>query len=624
MKIKLLLGVLLLTFLQAVSQTTAIPDTNFEQALIDLGIDSDGTVNGQVLTADISGVTNLDVSNKNISDLTGIENFDSLGNLNCSNNQLISLDISNNASTLYWLNCDNNLLTNLDVSNNDYLLVLECKNNLLTSLNVRVERIQALYCQGNQLTVLDLSINTKIDTIFCYDNQLTSLDLSNNTLLKRINCYENQLTNLNVSNNLNLENLNCFTNQLTSLDITNNTKLKFLSCVDNNLSSLNTSNNNLLEDLFCSDNQISNLDLSQNPLLTFLTCDGNQLPNINISNNTALTTFWCQNNQIVSLDLSNHSSLFDVNCSNNQLSYLNIKNNNNSTILGGDYNDMNATNNPNLTCIQVDDITYSTTNWTNIDPQTSFSENCSIIWTSNAENNNDFAKIDSDTDTFNWEVDNAASRGSGARFFSKSWDSGAGNLTPDNLLITPTGEISIPVTATSISFKLNVEASNALRPAENFAIYVFDEAVGQSFDTKIYEETLTVGGDGTDKDISATIPSSFAGKNIGIIVRHYDCTGQDKLYVDNFEVSYEEFALSNKKTIAQKVNIYPNPTKHSINVSLKEKSNYTLININGKVIKTGTLTPQQNNIDISKAANGLYFLTLENENKLITKKIIKQ
>jgi len=36
-----------------------------------------------------------------------------------------------------------------------------------------------------------------------------------------------------------------------------------------------------------------------------------------------------------------------------------------------------ATNNPNLTCIEVDDATYSTTNWTNIDSTTSFSENCS-------------------------------------------------------------------------------------------------------------------------------------------------------------------------------------------------------------------------------------------------------
>ncbi|WP_127845117.1 T9SS type A sorting domain-containing protein [Psychroflexus aestuariivivens] len=68
------------------SQTTNIPDENFEQALIDLGIDSDGTVNGQVLTADIETLTELDFSeisiDTHITDLTGIEDFTALEILN--------------------------------------------------------------------------------------------------------------------------------------------------------------------------------------------------------------------------------------------------------------------------------------------------------------------------------------------------------------------------------------------------------------------------------------------------------------------------------------------------------------------------------------------------------------
>jgi hypothetical protein len=39
---------------QCYSQTTAVPDVNFEQALIDLGHDS-GTPDGMVPTANISG-----------------------------------------------------------------------------------------------------------------------------------------------------------------------------------------------------------------------------------------------------------------------------------------------------------------------------------------------------------------------------------------------------------------------------------------------------------------------------------------------------------------------------------------------------------------------------------------
>ena len=86
------------------AQTTAIPDANFEQALIDLGIDTDGIINQSVATADISGVTSLNVHGKNINDLTGIEAFSSLQILDCWNNNLSSLNVDNNAA-LTELNC---------------------------------------------------------------------------------------------------------------------------------------------------------------------------------------------------------------------------------------------------------------------------------------------------------------------------------------------------------------------------------------------------------------------------------------------------------------------------------------------------------------------------------------
>ena len=103
--------------------TTAIPDSNFEQALIDLGFDS-APINGSVLTANISGVTNLNVSNKNISDLTGIEDFIALTGLTCYNNQLTSLDVSNNTA-LEYLECYNNQLISLDVRNGNNSIIEE-------------------------------------------------------------------------------------------------------------------------------------------------------------------------------------------------------------------------------------------------------------------------------------------------------------------------------------------------------------------------------------------------------------------------------------------------------------------------------------------------------------------
>ncbi|GAA4970885.1 hypothetical protein [Algibacter aquimarinus] len=85
------------------SQTINIPDQNFERVLVEEGIDSDKTVNGRVLRIDVQSVTFLDLFNKKIKSLKGIEEFTSLTYLDCRNNYLSSLDLSKNISlsTLY-------------------------------------------------------------------------------------------------------------------------------------------------------------------------------------------------------------------------------------------------------------------------------------------------------------------------------------------------------------------------------------------------------------------------------------------------------------------------------------------------------------------------------------------
>lgn len=92
------------------SQKVNIPDKNFEKALVDLKIDTDGEVNGYLLKSDAQAVTFLDVSNKKIKDLSGIEAFTSLLFLDCSNNQLSNLDLSNNIGLTTIFNDVNDLI----------------------------------------------------------------------------------------------------------------------------------------------------------------------------------------------------------------------------------------------------------------------------------------------------------------------------------------------------------------------------------------------------------------------------------------------------------------------------------------------------------------------------------
>lgn len=88
MKNSLLITLLITGTFSLSAQTVSIPDPIFEQLLIDKEIDTDATVNGQILAADALAVTSLIITyDDNIStsdfitDLTGIEAFTNLESL---------------------------------------------------------------------------------------------------------------------------------------------------------------------------------------------------------------------------------------------------------------------------------------------------------------------------------------------------------------------------------------------------------------------------------------------------------------------------------------------------------------------------------------------------------------
>lgn len=157
---------------------------------------------------------------------------------------------------------------------------------------------------------------------------------------------------MHTSPNTNLEHLICFENRLTHLDVSQQIGLEIISC-------------NL--------NQLVSLNLGQQPNLEYLACNANYLKNVDISQCTALRQMICNENYLEDLDVSPCVSLTLLRCNFNRLMDLNVKNGNNTILY------LNATANPDLTCVRVDDSTYSTNNWLDIDPVASFSESCGIF-----------------------------------------------------------------------------------------------------------------------------------------------------------------------------------------------------------------------------------------------------
>ena len=241
-------------------QQTFIPDDNFEQALIDLGLDD--IIDDYVYTSSIDTITQLHLLNQNIADLTGIENFFQLTYLDCRYNSLTSLDVSNNLF-LENLYCNNNQITEIDLINNDSLNWLQIAYNDLSSLDVSMnEKLEYLSCEFNNL--INLDVNDSLKELRCFFNEISTLNISNNHNLTYIACNNNEILSLDLSDLYNLDILYCSDNLLIELDLRNgfNSTMTemiaynnpFLSCI--NVDDVEWSENNWISENYNIDDSI--------------------------------------------------------------------------------------------------------------------------------------------------------------------------------------------------------------------------------------------------------------------------------------------------------------------------------------------------------------------------------
>jgi len=170
---------------------TYVPDDNFENYLEANGMGDGIQLNDSINFWAIEMLINLDVSNQNISDLTGIEDFTVISSLDCSNNNL----------------------TNLDLTQNNYLQILDCSYNQLTSLTIIFNPLQAfqnyssLICSNNQLISLDLS-QSNCSTFVSNQSSFKSNPNLNCIQVSNSSCWENNLIDF-IDTTYQYYNINC-------------------------------------------------------------------------------------------------------------------------------------------------------------------------------------------------------------------------------------------------------------------------------------------------------------------------------------------------------------------------------------------------------------------------------
>lgn len=123
-------------------------------------------------------------------------------------------------------------------------------------------KVTALYCQYNNLTILDVTQNESLQQLWCQNNQLTTLNLTNNIILETLDCSGNLLPELNLDTNTALHTLFGSNNNFTTLEVTQSH----------------------LTDLFCHNNKLEQLSLENTESLHTLWIFGNQMQPNNLSN----------------------------------------------------------------------------------------------------------------------------------------------------------------------------------------------------------------------------------------------------------------------------------------------------------------------------------------------------
>lgn len=281
------------------AQSTSIPDANFEQALVNQGIDSDGMINGSILNSDAGSVTTLSIDNANINDLTGIAAFTALTSLSCNENNLTALDVSTNVN-LQFLWCARNNLSSLDLSANTNLLNLSASENQLSSLNINgLALLRELYVTDNNLTGINTSTNPALEDYYCSSNQMTSIDIANNPSIQELYIWGNQLNGtLDISSLNQLESTSFFDNSFTGFLVGSNPLLTSLSAANNQLSSIDVSTLTALDEFICQGNQLTYLNVKNGNNVNFTTFNALLNPNLTCievddpAYSTAATATW--------------------------------------------------------------------------------------------------------------------------------------------------------------------------------------------------------------------------------------------------------------------------------------------------------------------------------------------
>jgi Leucine-rich repeat (LRR) protein len=431
-----------------------------------------------------------------------------------------------------------------------------------------------------------------------------------------------------------LKYLNCTNNNLSTINLTKNDSLRELNCVNNKISSLNLEKNLKLNNLLISDNKLSSLNLTKNDSIRSIYAERNILSSLNLSKNKKLNYLNISYNKLSTLDISENTLLEILDVSSNNLTSLNLKNGNN-ILLG---NSVNFIDNPNLSCIQVDDAEYSNTNWTTFkDATATFNTNCPLEYIALQDSNFEQKLIDLgiDNDGLNGKISssdintvtsldlsysNITNLSGIEGFTSLSYlDCSNNQLTnldlTNNVLLETLNASSNKITSLDLS-----------KNSKLTIVYVVSNSL-VFLNLQNGNNTNMIILNVTGKKSASAISTSFLGLNQLACVKvddaSYSNTNWSKIKEPSTIYS-ATCSLGIEDSAFDKVLLYPNPTKDEVTITNIALQKATVYNVLGQLVKSFTLNSgnTSNTISLGGLPKGVYYVYLINQEAASVKKVI--
>lgn len=301
------------------AQEVIIQDLNFKNILLS------ATSNNNIAKNSNGSFFKIDSNDNNsieLNEALNVFSLDVTSTIFSTDNDVVSLNGIQSFANLKNLECEGNSITLLNLSGMNSLENIDCSHNDITSVNLLgLTNLKIFNGVSNNFTSIDLSGLNSLEDLVMYNNQLTSLDVSGLTNLKYITCFGNQISNLNLGGLTSLLQIAIGGNQLTSIDLTGLSNLNYLDCGSNLLTNINIQSLNVLGVLECYNNFLSAINLNgmsnlyylsiQNNLLTSLDCSNSGIKNLHCSGNLSLQSINVQNNIVGFSDPDLLGFLFD-------------------------------------------------------------------------------------------------------------------------------------------------------------------------------------------------------------------------------------------------------------------------------------------------------------------------